>query len=148
LGNSNLERRRDMTELSRRSLIAGICGIATLSLTPLSAEGASVVKKAAGGRLSIRMSDVPKVVGVGASARIGSVKGRPVALLRTGTSTFKAFSLMCPHQGVTVIKQEDGWYCDAHGSKFEVDGALNQGPATTGLPSVPVRVSKGIVTVG
>jgi Rieske Fe-S protein len=55
---------------------------------------------------------------------------------------------MCPHQGVTVIKQEDGWYCDAHGSKFEVDGALNQGPATTGLPSVPVRVSKGIITVG
>ena len=28
---------------------------------------------------------------MGESASIGSVKGRPVALLRTGTSTFKAF---------------------------------------------------------
>jgi Rieske Fe-S protein len=137
-----------MADISRRSLIAGICGIATLSLTPLSAEGASVVKKAAGGRLSIRMRDIPKVVDVGSSASIGSVKGRPVALLRTGTSTFKAFSLMCPHQGVTVIKQEDGWYCDAHGSKFEENGALNMGPATSGLPPVRVKVRKGIVTIG
>ena len=137
-----------MENISRRSLIAGICGIATLSLTPLSAEGASVVKKAAGGRLSIRVKDIPKVVGVGASAQIGQVKGRPVALLRTGPSTFKAFSLLCPHQGVTVIKQDDGWYCDAHGSKFENDGALNMGPATSGLPPIPVKVSKGIVTIG
>jgi nitrite reductase/ring-hydroxylating ferredoxin subunit len=52
------------------------------------------------------------------------------------------------NEGVTVIKQEDGWYCDAHGSKFEVDGALNMGPATSGLSSVPVKVSKGTVTVG
>ncbi|MEY2837112.1 MAG: hypothetical protein RLZ46_494 [Actinomycetota bacterium] len=125
-----------------------MCGIAAASLTPLSAEAASVVKKAAGGRLTIKLKDISKVVAVGASAAIGEVKSRPVALLRTGASTFKAFTLLCPHQGVTVIKQEDGWYCDAHGSKFRVNGSLTNGPATRGLPSIPVRVSKGVITIG
>jgi Rieske Fe-S protein len=137
-----------MEDISRRSLIVGMCGIAAASLTPLSAEGASVVKKAAGGRLTIKLKDISKVVAVGASAAIGEVKSRPVALLRTGASTFKAFSLLCPHQGVTVIKQEDGWYCEAHESKFGVNGSLVNGPATRGLPSIPVRVSKGVITIG
>jgi len=137
-----------MSELSRRSLITGICGVAALSLAPLSAEGATVVKKLANGKLSIRVKDIPKVVGVGSSVQIGKVKGQPVALFRTGPSTFAAFSLLCPHQGVTLTQDESGWVCQAHGSKFEKDGALNFGPATTDLPAVPVRVSRGVITIG
>jgi Rieske Fe-S protein len=137
-----------MSELSRRSLITGICGVAALSLAPLSAEGATVVKKLANGKLSIRVKDIPKVVGVGSSVQIGKVKGQPVALFRTGPSTFAAFSLLCPHQGVTLTQDASGWVCQAHGSRFEKDGALNFGPATTDLPAVPVRVSKGVVTIG
>ncbi len=137
-----------MSELSRRSLIAGFCGVAALSLSPLTAEGATVVKKAAGGKLSIRVKDIPKVVEVGSSVQVGKVKGQPVALFRTGPSTFAAFSLLCPHQGVTLTKDEAGWVCKAHGSRFEVDGALNFGPATIDLPAVPLKVSKGVLTIG
>ena len=137
-----------MSELSRRSLITGICGVAALSLAPLSAEGATVVKKLANGKLSIRVKDIPKVVGVGSSVQIGKVKGQPVALFRTGPSTFAAFSLLCPHQGVTLTQDESGWVCQAHGSKFENYAELNFGPATTDLPAVPVRVSRGVITIG
>jgi Rieske Fe-S protein len=49
---------------------------------------------------------------------------------------------------VTLTKDEAGWVCKAHGSRFEVDGALNFGPATIDLPAVPVKVSKGLLTIG
>ena len=137
-----------MSELSRRALLTGICGVAALGLTPLSAEAASVVKKLPNGRLSIRVRDIPKVVAVGSSVQVGMVKGQAVALARTGPSTFSAFSLSCPHQGVTVEKDGDGWICRAHGSQFESDGALAFGPATTALRPVPVKVSRGVVTIG
>ena len=137
-----------MSELSRRGLITGICGIAALSMTPLTAEAASVVTKAPGGKLTIRVRDISKVVAVGSSVQIGKVKGQPVALLRSGPSTFSAFSLLCPHQGITVVKDGEGWVCNAHGSKFEKDGELNFGPATTALAPVPVKVKSGVITIG
>lgn len=137
-----------MAELSRRGLITGICGIAALSMTPLSAEAASVIKKTSNGKLTIRVRDISKVVAVGSSVQIGKVKGQPVALMRSGPSAFSAFSLLCPHQGVTVVKDGEGWICNAHGSKFEKDGELNFGPATTALSKVPVKVSSGVITIG
>lgn len=137
-----------MAELSRRALLTGACGIAALTLVPLPAEAASVVKKASNGRLTIKVSDMSKVVAVGRSVPIGQVKGQPTALFRSGPSTFRAFSLACPHQGVTVVKDGNGWVCKAHQSKFEVNGALNFGPATTDLAPVPVKVSRGVVTIG
>ena len=137
-----------MSELSRRGLITGICGIAALSMTPLTAEAVSVVKKAPGGKLTIRVRDISKVVAVGSSVQIGKVKGQPVALLRSGPSTFSAFSLLCPHQGITVVKDGGGWVCNAHGSKFEKDGELNFGPATTALAPVSVKVKSGVITIG
>ena len=51
-------------------------------------------------------------------------------------------------QGVKVSKKESGWVCEAHGSEFESDGDLVLGPATTRLPRVPMKISKGVATVG
>lgn len=137
-----------MTEISRRALFAGACGVAMATIPAVSAEAASAVKRLANGKLSVRVRDIPELKEIGGSARIGSIKGQPVALARTGASTFVAFTLICPHQGVTVKKTKEGWSCDAHGSKFEPNGDLNFGPATTGLPSIPVRVSRSQVVVG
>lgn len=137
-----------MDPLSRRAFLAGVCGVATATIAPLSAEAASSVKKLSDGRLSLRVRDFAELKEVGSSMRIGSLKGKPVAITRTGPSAFIAFTLVCPHQGVTVVKDETGWVCKAHGSKFESDGALNFGPATTDLPRVRARLSKGVLTVG
>ena len=72
----------------------------------------------------------------------------PVAIARTGTSQYIAFNLLCPHQGVTVTRNESGWVCNAHGSEFEADGDLVLGPATTGLTRLPMKISKGVATIG
>ena len=137
-----------MTELSRRAMLSGICGIAALSMVPISAEATTLVKKLPKGRLSFKVSDAAKIVDAGSSVAIGQVKGQPVGIFRSGPSTFSAFSLLCPHQQVTVDKSESGWVCSAHDSKFSENGGLEFGPATTALRKVPVKVKGGVVTIG
>ena len=137
-----------MEPISRRAVFTAACGIAALSLTGMPVASASAVKKLADGRLSVSVKDLPALKEVGSSVRVGTLKGQAVALARTGPSKFIAFSLRCPHQGILVEKSETGWVCKAHGSRFEPDGDLEFGPATTRLPRVASRVSGGRVIIG
>ena len=137
-----------MEPISRRSFIAGVCAVVALSGSELPAAANTAVKKLPGGRISVNLKAVPALAKVGGAAKIGSVKGVPVAIARTGTSKYIAFNLLCPHQGVTVTQNEKGWVCNAHGSEFEADGDLVLGPATSGLERVPMKISKGLATIG
>ncbi len=137
-----------MEPISRRSFIAGVCAVVALSGSELPAAANTAVKKLPGGRISVNLKAVPALAKVGGAAKIGSVKGVPVAIARTGTSKYIAFNLLCPHQGVPVVRNESGWICNAHSSEFEADGDLVLGPATTGLARVPMKVSKNVATIG
>ena len=137
------------TEISRRALFAGTCAVLAMSSMgsfPIAANAA--VKKLGKGRVSVKLKDLPELAEIGGSVSIGNVKGKPVAITRTGPSSYIAFSLNCPHQGVKVSREGMGWKCNAHGSEFEADGDLVLGPATSRLPRVPIKVSRGVATVG
>ena len=137
-----------MEPISRRSFMAGVCAVVALGAGEVPAAANTAVKKLPGGRISVNLKAMPALAKVGGATRIGSVKGVPVAIARTGTSKYSAFKLACPHQGVTVTRNESGWVCNAHGSEFEPDGDLVLGPATTGLARVPVKISKGLAIIG
>jgi Rieske Fe-S protein len=137
-----------MEPISRRSFIAGVCAVVALGGSEVPAAANVAVKKLSGGRLSVNLKAVPALAKIGGATRIGSVKGVPVAIARTGTSKYIAFNLLCPHQGVTVTRNESGWVCSAHLSEFEPDGDLVLGPATTGLVRVPMKIVKGLATIG
>ena len=137
-----------MEPISRRSFMAGVCAVVALGAGEGPAAANTAVKKLPGGRISVNLKAMPALAKVGGATRIGSVKGVPVAIARTGTSKYIAFNLACPHQGVTVTRNESGWVCNAHGSEFEPDGDLVLGPATTGLARVPVKISKGLAIIG
>jgi Rieske Fe-S protein len=137
-----------MEPVSRRAIFAGACGIAALTVTGLPAASANAVTKLSGGRLSVNVKALPALKEVGGSLRVGMVKGQSVALTRTGPSSFIAFALVCPHQLKPVVKSETGWVCNEHGSRFEPDGDLEYGPATTRLPRLKSRVSGGRVIIG
>jgi Rieske Fe-S protein len=137
-----------MEPISRRSLFAGICAVVALAGSEVPAAANTAVKKLPGGRISVNLKAVPALAKVGGATRVGSVKGVPVAIARTGTSKYIAFNLLCPHQGVTVTQNEKGWVCNAHSSEFEADGDLVLGPATTGLARVPIKVLKNVATIG
>lgn len=137
-----------MESISRRSLFAGACAVIALGGSEVPAAANAVVKKLPGGKLSVKLADLPALSAVGGAMRIGSIKGVPVGIARVGTNKYTAFNLRCPHQGITVTKTESGWMCKAHNSEFENDGDLLLGPATTGLIKVPIKVSRGVATIG
>jgi Rieske Fe-S protein len=136
-------------EINRRALLSGACALLAITgLGALPASANSGIRKLGNGRVSVNLKSIPELSKVGGSVGIGNVKGKPVAITRTGASSYIAFSLSCPHQGVKLTQATTGWVCDAHGSEFEADGDLVLGPATTRLPRVPMKVSKGTATVG
>lgn len=137
-----------MESISRRSLFVGACAILAIGQTQVPAAANSAVKKLPGGRISVNLKAVPALAKVGGATRIGTLKGVPVAIARTGSAKYIAFSLRCPHQSVTVTRSENGWVCSAHLSEFEPDGDLVLGPATTGLERVTIKVSRGVATLG
>jgi Rieske Fe-S protein len=137
-----------MEPISRRTLFVGACAILALAGSQIAATANPAVKRLPGGRLSVDLKAVPALAKVGGATRIGTFRGAPVAIARTGESRYIAFNLRCPHQGVTVTRNENGWFCSAHNSEFEADGDLVLGPATKGLARVPIKVSRGVATLG
>jgi len=41
-----------------------------------------------------------------------------------------ALSLVCPHLGCIVQLKQDGYACPCHGSRFDLNGQLRNGPAS------------------
>ncbi len=137
-----------MEPISRRTLFAGACALLALGGSGIPAAAQSVVKKLPGGKLSVKLKDLPELANVGGAVKIGSIKGVPVAISRTATNKYVALNLLCPHQQYPVERSEQGWVCKSHGSEFEADGDLVIGPATTALKRVPIKVSRGVATIG
>lgn len=53
---------------------------------------------------------------------------------------YSAISLTCTHLGCTVDEDGEGFICPCHGSRYNKDGMVLQGPAKEPLP--PLRVEK------
>ncbi|GAB3563445.1 Rieske (2Fe-2S) protein [Amycolatopsis endophytica] len=82
------------------------------------------------------LDDVP----VG-QAKSVTVDGEPAIVARPTETTAACFSAVCPHQGATVAPEGDKIKCPLHGSEFDtLTGALEKGPADSGLSPIAVRV--------
>lgn len=70
--------------------------------------------------------------GVGAVVRL---HGRDVAAYRNEDGTVSAVSARCTHMGclVSFNGAERTWDCPCHGSRFDIDGRVIEGPATRRL---------------
>jgi thiosulfate dehydrogenase [quinone] large subunit len=85
-------------------------------------------------------SDVP--VG-GAASFTDPKQGVPALVVQIKQGVFRAFSAVCPHAGCQVQfdQQSDLFVCPCHGSIFNGStGAVQQGPASTGLSSIPIAL--------
>ncbi|GAB3238880.1 hypothetical protein GCM10027447_38550 [Glycomyces halotolerans] len=93
-----------------------------------------------GGDALARTSEVP----VGG----GIVAGETV-IVQPSEDEFAAYSAVCPHQGTIVQAPDDGVIvCPNHGSQFDLEGALLQGPAETGLTEVEITVDGDRILLG
>ncbi|MEO8000222.1 MAG: Rieske (2Fe-2S) protein [Gemmatimonadaceae bacterium] len=87
---------------------------------------------------TVTLAAYPALANVGGIARITGTHS-PVAVARTGASTFLGLSLICPHQGTTVNINGSGFVCPNHGARFDNTGAWVQSQQrTSSLTRVPV----------
>jgi Rieske Fe-S protein len=137
---------------SRRDFLRTVCGAAALALGPVlladDAMAADGIRRKANGQVVVTVAKVPGLARVGGSVLLGSVRGVPVAVVRTGRRTYRAVDLRCTHQGVTVAKSGSDWLCPAHGSRYDVDGTVTGGPAQRSLAAVKSSFDGTRLTVG
>ena len=95
--------------------------------------------KSSGGGL-VATADVPVGGGV-------VVEDAKVVVTQPAKGDFKAFTAVCSHQGCLVTSvADDTISCPCHGSQFSAtDGSVKNGPASSPLASVAVRVKGGEV---
>ncbi|WP_346320688.1 Rieske 2Fe-2S domain-containing protein [Chitinophaga sp. YIM B06452] len=99
-------------------------------------------------RLTVNLSNQLTTVG-------SSIISGGVVLIRLAASnvpaSFSAVTSTCTHQGCTLSGVNGGIIeCGSscgHGSKFNSDGTVNTGPATTALAKYTVEISGNTLTV-
>jgi Rieske Fe-S protein len=134
-----LDRRTFLSAVSLAAVVAVLeaCGIPT---DPNAVTGGT------GGSFTVKVADFPALASTGGVARVDS-GGSPTALVRTGTSTFAAFSMVCTHQGTTINITSVGFTCPNHGARFGKDGVWQGGQVTTNLRSFTTTFDAATGTV-
>ncbi|UJH91058.1 FAD-dependent oxidoreductase [Antarcticibacterium sp. 1MA-6-2] len=64
-------------------------------------------------------------------AQVVKIDNKKVAVYRTNGGEFRAFSAVCTHMGCIVNwnNAEKSWDCPCHGTRFDVEGEVLEGPA-------------------
>src|ERR1051325_2067971 len=103
------------------------------------------------GSVTVHLANYPSLSNVGGIVRINETPS-PVALERTGASTFVAYSLVCPHEGGTVSVTSSTsvpFQCPLHGAQFNASGANVGGQRTGSLHTYATTydAAAGTVTI-
>jgi Rieske Fe-S protein len=101
-----------------------------------------------GGTLVVTLADFPALGAVGGIARVDEGTASPIAVARLGTSSYAAFSMICPHAGYRPIGIVTGGFkCPNHGAEFAADGSWTGGQRTRDLRSYTVAHDAGAGTL-
>ncbi len=113
--------------------------------------GASVgVASAALGSVIVRMPLPAILPGPSERVKIGTVSSYPVGtqvtledqhlFVQRDNEGIYAISTICTHLGCTVRRVDSGFDCPCHGSRYNPDGQVVQGPAPKSLPWYRVQI--------
>jgi cytochrome b6-f complex iron-sulfur subunit len=84
---------------------------------------------------------------VGGAVLVESVAG-VFLLARTGENAFSAIDAVCSHQSCTVSGADGSAYvCPCHGSRYDRNGRVLNGPATAALRQFQTTFASGVVTI-
>jgi cytochrome b6-f complex iron-sulfur subunit len=86
------------------------------------------------GAVTIRVSDFPGLASTGVLVAVAPER----AAMRTSATTFFALSTICTHQGCDADVVSGGTIvsCSCHGSRFDKNGNVLNGPAERPLPQL------------
>jgi nitrite reductase/ring-hydroxylating ferredoxin subunit len=124
--------------LAVAAVLASACGDGLLG-----GSGSGAISK-----FSIKTGDYPALATVGGITRVSGASA-PVAVVRVSTGTYRAFSMICPHQGTTISIVSGGFICPNHEAQFSSTGAWRGGQPTSSLQeyTVVVDATTGTLTI-
>jgi cytochrome b6-f complex iron-sulfur subunit len=132
----HLVTRRDFVSLATISAVTlalTACGAGTDAGTGPTSSGT--------GTFTVKPADYPALNVVGGAVKVRN--SPPVALVKTSGGLI-AFSLSCPHQGTTVVIDNDyTMFCPNHGAMFSATGTWTGGQRTSSLVRLPVALDTG-----
>lgn len=99
------------------------------------------------GQLTVLLSNFPALAVDGGIARIDGDSATPVAVVRVNATTYRAFSMVCPHAGTTINITSGGFRCPNHGAVFNSAGVRTGGQVTTNLRELSVVFAAGSQTL-
>lgn len=70
-----------------------------------------------------------------------------IALVDYKNEHYKAFELKCTHQANSLVTTKTGFYCNLHGSSYDLNGKVNNYPATTNLKEYLLTVNSELITI-
>lgn len=90
---------------------------------------------------AVKISDHPALANVGGIVRVDiprrddPSKTTPVAILKASATQFRAFSMVCPHQGTVIGIVSGGFLCPNHEARYSSTGAVLSPPSDGGSTS-------------
>ena len=133
--------------IGRRQFIsASVLAAAAAALAACSASGGGDFTGPGSVGLTLKVSDYPTLASVNGVALV-SASGSPIAVVRTGASTFIALSRICPHQGSTVNLVSNGFLCPNHGASFTLNGTWTGGQRTSNMRSYTTAYDSAAGTI-
>jgi Rieske Fe-S protein len=133
--------------LARRDLLKVLCASTGAMCAGVASCGDPIVRReelvalpvALGGRILIPLAEFPQLLNVGGCV-VGESAGmpEPLAIARDKENHFLVVSALCTHMTCILRFNELNLTldCPCHGSRFEVDGSVINGPALTPLRSL------------
>lgn len=101
----------------------------------------------AGGGIQVTVDASSPLASTGALALVTSSLGS-VLVARTGSDTFTALSATCTHQGCAITGFSGASFvCPCHGSQFDANGRVLNGPATRSLQQFNTQFANGVLTI-
>lgn len=129
------------------SLAAVLPALGALSSCALS--GLPVYKsEASDGRLALNLTEIPELNLDGGAVQIDTqALSHSLVIVRLNVDTFAAVVPICSHLGCSVRKEGTGFFCPCHGSEYDLDGSVVQGPAERPLKNYRAELSGDLLTV-
>ena len=100
------------------------CGLSTSDVTSPTVPANS----------TINVNNYSSLANVGGVAMV-TLGSAPVAIVRTGTTSFLALSRVCPHQGGIVNLGSNDFVCPVHGATYNLSGQWIGGQRASNLRS-------------
>lgn len=137
----------------RRTVVAGAgLGLAATALAACSTYGKepAAADSSATTPGSTAASEASNVLVKTADVPVGSgVIVDKIVVTQPTAGTFKGFSAICTHKGCELSGVDGGTIdCPCHGSKFNLDGSVAQGPATSPLEPKAISVQGDSIVAG